>query len=96
MFERICLVHYHEVGLKGRNRASFEHRLLSNMEAALVAFDTKEICRISGHLLVVFENAEDLEPAARILLQVPGVARVSRGCAAHATLRNITFAPSSR
>lgn len=79
MFERICLVHYHEVGLKGRNRASFEHRLLSNMEAALVAFDTKEICRISGHLLVVFENAEDLEPAARILLQVPGVARVSRG-----------------
>ncbi len=79
MFERICLVHYHEVGLKGRNRASFEHRLLSNMEAALVAFDTKEICRISGHLLVVFENAEDLEPAARILLQVPGIARVSRG-----------------
>lgn len=79
MFERICLVHYHEVGLKGRNRASFEHRLLGNMEAALVAFDTKEICRISGHLLVVFENAEDLEPAAQILLQVPGVARVSRG-----------------
>lgn len=79
MFERICLVHYHEVGLKGRNRASFEHRLLSNMEAALVAFDTKEISRISGHLLVVFENAQDLEPAARILLQVPGVARVSRG-----------------
>ena len=79
MFERICLVHYHEVGLKGRNRASFEHRLLSNMEAALVAFELKEVCRISGHLLVVFENADDLEPAADILLEVPGVARVSRG-----------------
>lgn len=79
MFERICLVHYHEVGLKGRNRASFEHRLLSNMEAALVAFELKEVCRISGHLLVVFENADDLDPAAEILLQVPGVARVSRG-----------------
>ena len=79
MFERICLVHYHEVGLKGRNRASFEHRLLSNMEAALVAFELKEVCRISGHLLVVFENADDLELAADILLQVPGVARVSRG-----------------
>ena len=79
MFERICLVHYHEVGLKGRNRASFEHRLLSNMEAALVAFELKEVCRISGHLLVVFENADDLKPAADTLLQVPGVARVSRG-----------------
>ena len=79
MFERICLVHYHEVGLKGRNRASFEHRLLSNMEAALVAFDTKEICRISGHLLVVLEDASELEAAANVLLQIPGVARVSRG-----------------
>ena len=49
------------------------------MEAALVAFELKEVCRISGHLLVVFENADDLEPAAEILLQVPGVARVSRG-----------------
>ena len=49
------------------------------MEAALVAFELKEVCRISGHLLVVFENADDLEPAADILLQVPGVARVSRG-----------------
>lgn len=79
MFERICLVHYHEVGLKGRNRASFEHRLLSNMEAALVAFDTTEFLRISGHLLVVFENDKDLEAASKLLLQLPGVARVSRG-----------------
>lgn len=79
MFERICLVHYHEVGLKGRNRASFEHRLLSNMEAALVAFDTKEFLRISGHLLVVFEDERDLDAASDLLLQLPGVARVSRG-----------------
>lgn len=79
MFERICLVHYHEIGLKGRNRASFEHRLLSNMEAALASFSCEEICRISGHLLVVLEKEEELEPAARILLQIPGVARVSVG-----------------
>jgi thiamine biosynthesis protein ThiI len=79
LFERICLVHYHEVGLKGRNRASFEHRLLQNMEAALVAFDVKECTRISGRILVVLENGDDLEPVAHILLQVPGVARVSRG-----------------
>lgn len=79
MFERVCLVHYHEIGLKGRNRAAFEHRLLTNMEAALVSFDTEEISRISGHLLVVFRNEDDLEPAARVLLQIPGVARVSRG-----------------
>lgn len=79
MFERICLVHYHEVGLKGRNRASFEHRLLANMEAALVRYDIRESMRISGHLLVVLEHDQDVEPVASLLLQVPGVARVSRG-----------------
>ena len=79
MFERICLVHYHELGLKGRNRSSFEHRLLLNMEAALVQFQIKELARISGHLLVVLENGDEVEPVARLLMQVPGVARVSRG-----------------
>lgn len=79
MFERICLVHYHEVGLKGRNRASFEHRLLNNIEAALSGFPIKESMRISGRLLVIFEDEADLEPAASVMLQVPGVVRVSRG-----------------
>lgn len=79
MFERICLVHYHEVGLKGHNRASFEHRLLSNMEAALARYDTEEISRISGHLLVVVRDPDQVEDVAQVLLQIPGIARVSRG-----------------
>ena len=34
-FQRICLVHYHEIGLKGHNRSTFEMRLLKNLEALL-------------------------------------------------------------
>ena len=79
MFERICLVHYHEIGLKGRNRASFEHRLLMNMEAALASYETDEISRISGHLLVVLKHGDQIGEVSRILLQIPGVARVSSG-----------------
>ena len=79
MFERICLVHYHEVGLKGRNRANFEHRLLMNMEAALAAYRPDEVARISGHLLVVMQDGSKLEAVASTLKQVPGVARVSQG-----------------
>ena len=79
MFERICLVHYHELGLKGRNRASFEHRLQLNMEAALVRYDVREIKRISGRILVVLSHDKDLESVAGKLLEMPGVARVSRG-----------------
>lgn len=49
------------------------------MEAALVRYDIRESMRISGHLLVVLEHDQDVEPVASLLLQVPGVARVSRG-----------------
>ena len=30
-YQRICLVHYHEIGLKGHNRSKFEMRLLKNL-----------------------------------------------------------------
>lgn len=79
MFERICLVHYHEVGLKGRNRSSFEHRLLLNMEAALVSFHPRDVCRIPGHLLVVLSEDDPIDEVAETLLAVPGVERVSSG-----------------
>ena len=37
-FQRIILVHYHEIGLKGRNRGVFETRLQKNLEALLGAY----------------------------------------------------------
>ena len=38
MASRVCLVHYHEIGLKGNNRARFERILMDNIKAALAAF----------------------------------------------------------
>ena len=49
------------------------------MEAALARYDTEEISRISGHLLVVVRDPEQVEDVAQVLLQIPGIARVSRG-----------------
>ncbi len=49
-FQRICLVHYHEVGLKGHNRASFENRLASNIRFLLNGYPVDSIRRISGRL----------------------------------------------
>lgn len=34
-FQRVILVHYHEIGLKGHNRSTFEKRLQKNLEALL-------------------------------------------------------------
>ncbi len=79
MFERICLVHYHEIGLKGRNRSTFEHRLLQNIEAALSFCPSAHIKRISGRMLVTVDDASKLEEVASVIKSIPGVVRVSQG-----------------
>lgn len=81
-FQRICLIHYHEIGLKGHNRSTFENRLLKNAAFALRDCPVVTIRRISGRLLVFIKEGATYEQAiaiARIISQLPGVARVSCG-----------------
>lgn len=77
MASRVCLVHYHEIGLKGNNRARFERILMDNIKAALAAFSVATIARISGHILVTFSVSGEAERAFPLIAKVPGVARVS-------------------
>jgi tRNA uracil 4-sulfurtransferase len=81
-FQRICLIHYHEIGLKGRNRSTFEMRLLKNLEHLLHPFPVVTIKRISGRLCVFFIEGTSKDEAfsiSRLCSKVPGVARVSCG-----------------
>lgn len=81
-YQRICLVHYHEIGLKGHNRSTFEMRLLKNLEAMLVDFPLVTIHRIAGRLCVFLKEGTTYEVAnacADAIVGVPGVARVSCG-----------------
>lgn len=81
-FQRICLVHYHEIGLKGHNRSTFEMRLLKNLEALLADFPVVTIHRISGRLCVFLKEGTDWAcelACAELIRTVPGVARVSSG-----------------
>lgn len=77
MSERVCLVHYHEIGLKGKNRATFENRLLANLTHALKGMGASKVRRISGHVLVEAEDGFATGDMAKAISQVPGVARVS-------------------
>ena len=77
MSERVCLVHYHEIGLKGKNRSTFENRLLANINHALKGEGIRKARRISGHLLVEAEDGFATSRMANLIAQVPGVARVS-------------------
>lgn len=78
---RVCLVHYHEIGLKGHNRKKFEQQLISNIEA-LIQDSTVRIRRISGRICLFMEDASSFEDACSLADQiagVPGIARVSSG-----------------
>lgn len=77
MFHRVCLVHYHEIGLKGKNRSRFERQLVENLKAALAAFSVEDVRRLSGYILVTFSRGADILAAHERIRQVPGVARVS-------------------
>ena len=79
-FQRICLVHYHEIGLKGKNRQTFEMRLLRNLESLLQDYPVVTIHRISGRLCVFLREGTGLDVATEVAefsVTVPGVVRVS-------------------
>ena len=48
----ILLVHYHEIGLKGRNRSVFERKLISNIQSICKDLPIEKITKISGRVLV--------------------------------------------
>lgn len=77
MTERLCLVHYHEIGLKGKNRSTFENQLVTNLHRALAGFDVSNIARISGYIVVETADRLASEELAAAIRRVPGVARVS-------------------
>ncbi|MFQ5896579.1 MAG: THUMP domain-containing protein, partial [Nitrospinota bacterium] len=64
------LVHYHEVGLKGRNRPLFIGRLARNLAEATRGLGVRRIEKLTGRLLAVLEPWAD---RARILERVGSV-----------------------
>ena len=76
MTSRVCLVHYHEIGLKGKNRATFERQLITNLKRALKG-RSAHVERLSGYVRVEFPDGVVPADAADLIARVPGVARVS-------------------
>ncbi len=77
MFERVALVRYHEIGLKGRNRAQFERRLRENLGAALAGLPVKRVERIASRVAVHVTEPESALDVARRIAAIPGVQSVS-------------------
>ncbi len=95
LFQRVILVHYHEIGLKGHNRSKFETRLLKNILGLLDGFPVVTVHRVSGRLIIFLKEgclAEEAERCASFVARIPGVARTSCGFKCPRTLESINEA----
>lgn len=87
---RPCVVvHYHEVGLKGRNRPFFLSTLEKNLRRATAGLGVKRIERASGRILLWLEPDAPWEPLRERIARVFGVVNFARGYAVHAQLESL-------
>lgn len=87
---RICLVHYHEIGLKGKNRSFFEKKLEQNIKKVLDANGVEDFSlrRISGRILIELSNNEQSD-VLNTVINVPGCARASEGFKCDQTIEDM-------
>jgi thiamine biosynthesis protein ThiI len=88
----LLIVHYHEVGLKGRNREFFEDALTRNIKRALRGTGYTKAKRGFGRIAVQFEPDGLIDIAAERAARVFGVAYVGVGVKVKARLEEITEA----
>jgi thiamine biosynthesis protein ThiI len=68
------VIHYAEIGLKGKNRRFFEKQLQRNVREQLTGLDVSDVERLSGRLLVRLGAEANTPEAAERLRSVPGIA----------------------
>jgi thiamine biosynthesis protein ThiI len=68
------VIHYAEIGLKGKNRGRFERQLQHNVRERLDGLDVVAIERLSGRFLVQLEKEAAMTAAVERLRTVPGIA----------------------
>ena len=87
---RPCVVvHYHEVGLKGRNRPFFLSTLENNLHRATAGLGVKQVERASGRILLWLEPDAPWELLSERIARVFGVVNFSRGYAVQPMLDSL-------
>lgn len=70
MIMEYIICHYHEIGLKGKNRRFFEEKLIENIKQALPASSFEFVKRISGRIIIKLtakgaQNQKEIEQALK-------------------------------
>jgi len=68
------IIHYAELGLKGRNRINFERRLVSNIHTALSDLGDFKVRRFHSYIMVTAPGEAPTSEIEHRLSRIPGVA----------------------
>jgi thiamine biosynthesis protein ThiI len=88
----VIVAHYHEIGLKGKNRSYFEKCLRANMSKALEGTGAGGVASTSGRIIVELGPDADAELAGDRMKKVFGLSHLSPAMKVTADLDAITEA----
>lgn len=72
--EKLYIVHYAEVGLKGKNRVFFEKKLARNIKMSLRGTGYAGVKRLHDRILILLQGDSDIKEIGKRLRKVIGVA----------------------
>ena len=87
--DRFILIHYHEIGLKGKNRGKFERRLMTNITRALKDVPCGKVERLSGRMMLSLTPESPIDVIRERLLTVFGIANFSEAVVAKRNIEAI-------
>ena len=77
MSDIVCVVSYHELGLKGKNKSKFEHRLMRNIDFALKDAPVDVAERLAGRIVVPIQEKEKAQEIGERVARIAGVAHTA-------------------
>lgn len=77
--KKIIIIHYHEIGLKGKNRSFFEGVLFDNIKKSLKSEKISRVVKMFGRILVFLNEDSDLGSIKDKLQKVFGIAYFAIG-----------------
>lgn len=87
--DRFILIHYHEIGLKGKNRGKFERRLMTNINRALKDVPCGKLERLSGRMMLALTSESPIDVICERLSTVFGIANFSEAVIAKRNIEAI-------
>lgn len=75
--ERLILIHYHEIGLKGKNRNWFEQHLQHNIDRTLKGLPRGKVRRLPGRMVLELVPESPIQVVCERLQNVFGIANFS-------------------